>query len=104
MTFINLYREVYSLSNMCAALDISRSAYYKYRNSEDPDYYDYLIVREVFEDSRYTYGSRRIKEGIRLKYGVILNRKKISRIMKKYGLIPKYHRVKKIRTEERRKM
>ena len=95
MTFINLYREVYSLSNMCAALDISRSAYYKYRNSEDPDYYDYLIVREVFEDSRYTYGSRRIKEGIRLKYGVILNRKKISRITKKYGLIPKYHRVKK---------
>ncbi len=95
MTFINLYREVYSLSNMCAALDISRSAYYKYRNSEDPDYYDYLIVREVFEDSRYTYGSRRIKEGIRLKYGVILNRKKISRIMKKYGLIPKYHKIKK---------
>ena len=95
MTFINLYREVYSLSNMCAALDISRSAYYKYRNSEDPDYYDYLIVREVFEDARYTYGSRRIKEGIRLKYGVILNRKKISRIMKKYGLIPKYHKIKK---------
>ncbi len=95
MTFINLYREVYSLSNMCAALDISRSAYYKYRNSEDPDYYDYLIIREVFEDSRHTYGSRRIKEGIELKYGVILNHKKISRIMSKYGLIPKYHRKKR---------
>ena len=80
---------------MCAALDISRSTYYRYRDSEDPDYYDYLIIREVFEDSRCTYGSRRIKEGIRLKYGVILNRKKISRIMKKYGLLPKYHRTKK---------
>lgn len=88
---------------MCAALDISRSTYYKYRDSEDPDYYDYLIIREIFEDSRCTYGFRRIKEGIRLKYGVILNHKKISRIMKKYGLLPKYYRKKKNtdrRTEE----
>ncbi len=88
MTFINLYRDTYSLSDMCAALNISRSTYYKYRDSEDRDYYDYLIIKEVFEDSRRTYGSRRIKEGIALKYGVILNHKKISRIMKKYGLIP----------------
>ncbi len=80
---------------MCIALDISRSTYYKYRNSEDKDYYDYLIIKEIFEGSRGTYGSRRIKEGIELKYGVILNRKKISRIMNKYGLIPKYHRKKK---------
>ena len=80
---------------MCAALDISRSAYYKYRSSEDQDYYDYLIIREVFEESRCTYGFRRIREGIRLKYGVILNHKKISRIMKKYGLLPKYHKTKK---------
>ena len=100
MTFINLYREVYSLSNMCAALDISRSAYHKYRNSEDPDYYDYLIIREVFEDSRCTYGFRRIREGVRLKYGVILNHKKILRILKKYGLVPKYHR-KKTNTNKR---
>ena len=95
MTFINLYRDTYSLSDMCAALNISRSTYYKYRDSEDRDYYDYLIIKEVFEDSRRTYGSRRIKEGIALKYGVILNHKKISRIMKKYGLIPGYHRKKK---------
>ena len=102
MTFIDLNRDVYSLSNMCAALDISRSAYYKYRNSEDPDYYDYLIIREVFEDSRCTYGFRRIKEGVELKYGVILNHKKISRVMKKYGLIPKYHRKKNKNANKRK--
>ena len=95
MSFINLYRDVYSLSNMCIALDISRSTYYKYKNSEDRDYYDYLIIKEIFEESRGTYGFRRIKEGIRLKYGVIFNHKKILRITKKYGLIPKYHRKRK---------
>ena len=27
---------------MCAVLEISPKTYYKYRNMEDPDYYDYL--------------------------------------------------------------
>ena len=28
---------------MCAVLEISPKTYYKYRNKEDPDYYDYLV-------------------------------------------------------------
>ena len=99
---MNLYRNLYSLSNMCAALNISRPTYYKYRNSEDRDYYDYLIIKEIFDDSKGTYGFRRIKEGIELKYGVILNHKKISRIMNKYSLIPKYHRKKKNNSNKRK--
>ena len=46
VTFINLYRDEYKLSNMCFVLEISPKTYYKYRNKEDPDYYDYLIVKE----------------------------------------------------------
>ena len=93
MTFINLYRGTYSLANMCEVLDIARSTYYKYRNSEDKDYYDYLIIKEIFDDSRGTYGFRRVLEGVRIKYGVILNHKKVRRIMKKYGLVPRYYKV-----------
>lgn len=52
-------------------------------------------MKEIFEESKCTYGYRRIQEGIRLKYGVILNHKKVNRIMRKYGLIPSY--VKKIK-------
>ena len=37
-----------------------------------------------------TYGYRRITEGIRIKYGVIFNNKKVQRIMNKYYLKPKY--------------
>lgn len=90
MTFINLYRDRYKLSSMCAVLEISKRTYYKYRNREDPDYYDYLIIKEIFEDSKGTYGSRRIGEGLKRKYGVIFNRKKIQRIMGKYSLRPEY--------------
>ena len=75
---------------MCTVLNINRKTYYKYRNSEDKDYYDYLIIKEIFDDSKGTYGYRRIEEGLKLKYGVIFNHKKIQRIMSKYGLKPRY--------------
>jgi transposase InsO family protein len=77
---------------MCAVLEISPKTYYKYRNKEDPDYYDYLIIKEIFDDSKGTYGYRRIVEGLEIKYGVVMNGKKVLRIMKKYNLIPEYHR------------
>lgn len=77
---------------MCAVLEISPRIYYRYRNSEDPDYYEYLIIKEVFEDSKRTYGYCRITEGIWLKYGVKFNYKKVLRIMHKYGMKPKYAR------------
>ena len=75
---------------MCAALDISERTYYKYRNSEDKDYYDYLLIKEIFDESKGTYGYRRICEGLLIKYGVIYNHKKIKRIMSKYNIKPNY--------------
>ena len=77
---------------MCAVLNISQRTYYKYRNSEDKDYYDYLMIKDIFEDSKCTYGSRRITEGLLDKYGVIFNRKKVQRIMNKYYLKPRYYK------------
>ena len=92
MTFINLYINEYKLSNMCAVLEISKRTYYKYRNTEDKDYYDYLIIKEIFDDSKGTYGYRRITEGLKIKYGVIFNHKKVARIMHKYNIKPEYVR------------
>jgi len=77
---------------MCAVLEISKRTYYKYRNDEDKDYYDYLIIKEIFDDSKGTYGYRRITEGLRIKYGVIFNHKKVKRIMSKYYIKPEYIR------------
>ena len=77
---------------MCAALAITRRTYYKYRNQEDPDYYEYLLIKEIFDESKGTYGYRRVLEGLKIKYGVIFNHKKIARIMNKYNLKPEYIR------------
>ena len=77
---------------MCAVLEISKRTYYKYRNSDDPDYLDYLIIKEIFDDSKGTYGYRRITEGLKIEYGVIFNHKKVIRIMRKYNIKPEYIR------------
>jgi transposase InsO family protein len=85
-----LHINEYKLSNLCAAISISRRTYYKYRNKEDFDYFDYILIKEIFDESKGTYGYRRIQEGLKRKYGVIYNHKKLQRIMKKYGLKPEY--------------
>ena len=71
---------------------VSRRTYYKYRDSEDPDYYEYLLIKDIFDESKGTYGYRRVLEGLKIKYGVIFNHKKVARIMKKYNLKPEYIR------------
>ena len=86
---------------MCAALDISQRTYYKYRNHEDKDYYDYLLIKEIFDESKGTYGYRRICEGLLIKYGVIYNHKKVQRIMRKYNIKPNYTRKKKNKAYKR---
>ena len=80
---------------MCEVLGINKRTYYKYRNKEDLDYYDYILIKEIFDDSKRTYGYRRICEGLTDKYGVIFNHKKVARIMRKYNLKPEY--IKRIR-------
>ena len=87
---------------MCAVLDISPKTYYKYRNKEDPDYYDYLIIKEIFDDSKGTYGYRRIVDGLMQKYGVIMNSKKVLRIMRKYNIQAEYIRKAKIKHKSKR--
>lgn len=93
--FINTNTNRYPLSNMFSVLNISKRTYYKYRNGEDKDYYYYLLIKEIFEESKRTYGYRRIQEGLLVKYGVIFNHKKITRIMQKYNLKPEF--IKKLR-------
>ena len=87
---------------MCAVLEISPKTYYKYRGKEDPDYYDYLIIKEIFDESKGTYGYRRIVEGLNIKYGVVINGKKVLRIMKKYNLMAEYVRKSKKKNKNER--
>lgn len=71
---------------------MSRSGYYRwlpYQDENDKDYLDYLLVKEIFDGGKQKYGWRQVKMHLKRKKNVIMNHKKIIRIMKKYNLIVK---------------
>lgn len=73
-------------------LNISKANYYKYYNRNDKDYNEYLLIKDIFDESKGTYGYRRIEKGLLQKWGLVMNHKKVQRIMKKYNLRPQYTR------------
>ena len=87
---------------MCAVLDISPKTYYKYRNTDDPDYTDYLMIKNIFDINKKCYGYRRITEELKNEYGVIINGKKVLRIMRKYNIQAEYIRKAKIKHKNKR--
>ena len=88
--FITKYKTIHQVKLMCDVLGISRSTYYKYKDYQDNDYQDYLIIKKAFISSKKTYGYRRITRLLKLKFGITMNHKKVNRIMKKYDIRAKY--------------
>ena len=56
-------------------------------DKKDKDYNDYLLIKKVFEKGRKRLGFRQIKMRLKEDENVIMNHKKIIRIMRKYDLV-----------------
>ena len=75
--------------------DVSRSGYYewlKHADDEPKDYDDYLLIKEIFDAGKSKYGWRQVKMHLKRKKDVVMNHKKIIRIMRKYDLRTKIRR------------
>ena len=80
---------------LCEVLDVSTSAFYEWSNAEGKPGHNEkkdaevkATVREVFEESRQTYGKRRIKQSL-LKQGQTISLERVSKLMKEENLVPK---------------
>ncbi len=72
----------------CGIAQVSTCGYYKWlkhKSEPDPDYDDYLLIKEVFEAKKGKAGWRTVQMNLKVK----MNHKKIQRIMKKYHLFCK---------------
>lgn len=83
----------------CNLLGVSRSGYYSYLKAfdirdarEQLDLEAKEIILKAFNRRGYKKGSRSIKMILENEYNIILSRKKIQRIMKKYGIICPHRR------------
>ena len=81
-----------SISYMCKIAGVSRSGFYAWRDAaparqerEDQDQADFILILEAYRFRGYAKGARSIHMRL-LHVGVIMNVKKIRRLMKKYDL------------------
>lgn len=79
---------------LCKISNVSTSGFYRflstqsYRNTkEDNDLKSRDIILKAFNHRGYKKGSRSIKMTLENEFGLIMNRKKIQRIMRKYNII-----------------
>lgn len=77
------------MTAMCEFLEVSRAAYYAWvRRLEqpDPDEERMCLVQEAFDQSRQTYGYRRVAIWLQQRRQVTINHKTVRRLMNKLGI------------------
>lgn len=92
---ISRFAGKYSISAMCKFFDVSRSGYYKWYTrdlSQDKDKPIGELIRQCQEETKQTYGYRRIKLWLLRETGLIINHKAVLRIMNKYNLLAEIRR------------
>lgn len=80
---------------LCDIAQISTSGYYKWLKKADEiarDNDDYLLIKEIFDKGRKKYGHRTIQMKLLANKSIVMNHKKVIRIMNKYRLITKIRR------------
>ena len=77
----------------CTLLNVSRSGYYNYLQTSETRAEKELkdleardLILKAFTRRGYKKGSRSIKMTLEHDFGIVMNRKKIQRIMRKYGI------------------
>ncbi|MCM1508641.1 MAG: IS3 family transposase [Ruminococcus flavefaciens] len=82
-------RHKYSISAMCRRLRVPRSlVYYKKKMRKTDSELENTVI-EIFKKSHNNYGSRKIKVEL-AKRNIIASKRRIRRVMDKYGLVSNY--------------
>ena len=89
---------------MCKVFKVDKSSYYNWVKNgcviQKVDEKLNELIEIIFLQSRQTYGTRRIKDKLLERYGVIVSRKRIRNILKQLGLFVKMKRRFKVMTTD----
>lgn len=102
--FIETHRDHYPISLMCRVLIVARSGYYEWRKQplsaqKMADLLLLMHIRDIFAESRNTYGSCRI-QAVLAQQGLRCSRKRVARLMQADNLTPKTVRPFKVVTTD----
>lgn len=88
--FMDNHRSEFAVKRMCKALSVYESGYYRWKNRkktsrETEDERLVLVIREVHEASKKTYGAGRVRVALEEK-GIISSIGRIRRLMRENGI------------------
>lgn len=101
--WIKEHKDKYDIALMCKILGVGRTSYYDWLKSQ-PSPRDLenqklaMQIKEIFMESRCTYGTRRIKAKMN-RSGIVISRKRIRKLMTKHKLWCKTKRKFKVTTD-----
>ena len=77
---------------MCQVMGIARSGYYAWksrilRDTKAEELKMVIKIKEIFNRFRKVYGTRKIVKELK-RQGIIVNRKKVQRIMRETNIVP----------------
>lgn len=77
-----------SVAGLCEYLGVSRSGYYSYskRSNEDKDQELKIKIRTIYEQRGKTVGYRRIQDELYRQHELVVNHKKVLRLMQEMGI------------------
>jgi len=104
---IHANREKFNVSYMCKYFGVSRSGYYAWRGRwGQPDKDDVLgnLIAQCQEKTRQTYGYRRVKIWLLRENGLVINKKAVLRLMRKYNLLAVIRRARPLYQRQQRIM
>lgn len=85
---------VLSLQELCELAGVSRSGYYAWENAaetrrkeEEQDQQDFAWIKDAYLFKGIHKGAKAIKMTLRREYSMVMNLKKVKRLMKKYNLV-----------------
>ena len=83
----------YSVTKMTEVLGVSSSAYYqwlqrsdKIKAKEAADIKLVALIRTIQKGNKGNFGTPRLKDRLKNVYGLVVNKKRIEKLLKKYGL------------------
>lgn len=78
-----------TIQTQCELLQLPRSSFY-YKNIDNPNDKIYMdLIDKIYTDRPY-FGVRRIQDALLKRHGLIVNHKKVYRLMKKMGIVAIY--------------
>jgi transposase InsO family protein len=87
---IHANREKFEVSFMCRYFGVSRSGYYAWvKRLNQPDRDECLgnLIRHCQEKTKQTYGYRRVQIWLLRETGLVINKKAVLRLMRRYNLL-----------------